>query len=176
MIRPRVLVTVTVATALSLGLLSISGCSDDEKPDDSPSSLVKPTTTTTTTEVGVTAPTSTFLPNTPVVAGREAILTGTYSQEPARAQTADVCHYVTLDDGTKVNVAFTTVYQYLDDVFPGPEDYIGDPTEYADDPLLVHVGDRIAVRGEVVEVGDDPCTAPTDHQGLTVLVSTFAPS
>jgi major membrane immunogen (membrane-anchored lipoprotein) len=170
-----------VVVALLAASVLLAACSDDE-PDgeaETPTSLVRPTTTTTTTEVGVgPAPTSTFLPNTPVVVGREAILTGVYSQTPTEpdGRGEDVCHYVTIDDGTLVSVAFTDTYLYGGAAYPGPADYVGDPEEYADDPLLVHPGDRIAVRGEVVEAPDDPCALPTGHPGLTVLVSTFAPS
>lgn len=179
MIRPRALTAGVVRALLVLALAVLVsallvGCSDDDAADEP---LVKPTTTTTTTAVGVgPAPTSTFLPNTDVVAGQEAVLTGIYSQLPDPSHAGEVCHFVTIDDGTKVSVAFTDTYLYDGVAYPGPADYPGDPEEYPTDPLLVHPDDRIVVRGEVVEVGDDACASQSAHTGLTVLVSTFAPS
>jgi hypothetical protein len=184
MSRPRRLVAATLVGLLALGALA-AACSDDGDEGDggADQSLVMPSTTTTTIPVGGgTAPTSTFLPNTPIIAGQEAILTGAYSQEQVPgggvSPSADegVCHYVTSDDGARVSVAFTDTYLYDGVAYPGPADYPGDPEQYPNDPLLVHPGDRIAVRGEVVEAGDDPCATPTAQPGLTILVSTFAPS
>jgi hypothetical protein len=121
----------------------------------------------------------TLFPNSEVVPGAQATLTGEYSStvttDAGTGIEAD-CQYITTDDGDRVNASFADVYIFDGVGYLGPADYVADPSEYPFDPTLTGPGDRVLIQGEVIAVGDDLCAADSAHPDLTVIVSAWSRS